>query len=258
MKFSLFGGNSGESVSEGKGKLERELAVQLKACQKAEGQIDELKRSLEVASFRLQKASIENESMVRQHADEITMLTMEHSKSMDESKKKYDHDMDSLKNQHNNYLQTLETNHGKEVNQLKQEISKLVGQLLVNQDNNQGWPDDKLKVKFRELQRLVELVTSPRNKEFLIPPNQQLGSHLDPTNFLGRVGRGKSHFVLKSVIWAIFHEQFFSAPFGFGALGPGKGQRELMGVYFAWRKLFDERAGTGKITWRLRAHCSRR
>jgi hypothetical protein len=249
MNFHLFGGTKERSVVEEKRRLERELAVQVRACQKAEGQIDELKRALEAAQSRFRQVSHENRSMVRQHDDKITMLTMEHSKSMDESRKQHDRDVDALKQTHNNYVEILKSNHAREVNQLKLEITKLVGQLLVNQDGNQGWPDDKLKVKFRELQRLIESVTSPRNKEFLIPQNQQVGSHLDPTNFLSRVGRGKSHFMLKSAIWAIFYEQFFSAPFGFGALGPGRAQRELMDVYSTWRKLFDEHAETGKIRW---------
>jgi hypothetical protein len=269
MISQLFGGSSGKSVSDEKRRLERELAVQVKACHKAEGQIDELKRALEAANSRFRQASIENSSMmrqhddkinsmVRQHSDKIATLKMEHSKSMGESKKQYDRDMDSLKQEHNYYLESLKTSHGRKVSQLQEEITKLVGQLLVNQDDNQGWSDDKLKLKFRELQRLIDSVTSPRNKEFLIPSNQQLGSQLDPTNFLSRVGRGKSHFLLKSAIWAIFHEQFFSAPFGFGALGPGKAKAQLMDVYSTWRKLFNESTGTGKITCRLSAHCSRR
>jgi hypothetical protein len=257
MGFLFFGDSGKSALLEEKRRLERELAAQTKARQTAEGQIDELKKALDAAESRLRQLLFENRNMVRQHADKITTLTMEHSKRTDEARKQYDRDMDSLKQNHHHYLETLKMNHGKEVSQLKIEITKLVGQLLVNQDSNLGWPDDKLKLKFRELQRLIESVTSPRNKEFLIPPNQQLGPHLDPTNFLSRVGRGKSHFVLKSAIWAIFHEQFFFAPFGFGALGPGKAQRELMDVYSTWRKLFDDRTeiGIGKITCRLSAHC---
>jgi hypothetical protein len=250
MTFPWFGGNSGESDSEEKRRLERDLAVQVKARQRAERQIDELNRAHAAAESRFRQLSIENRSMVRQHADKIATLTMEHLKSMGEAKKKYDRDIDSLKQEHNSDLKNLETNHGRMVSQLNNEISKLVGQLLVNQDDNEGWPDDKLKIKYRELQRLIESVTSPRNKEFLIPPNQQLGLHLDPTNFLSRAGRGKSHFVLKSTIWAILHERFFCAPFGFGALGPGKAHRELMEVYSTWRKLFDSTPGTGEITLR--------
>lgn len=231
---------------EEKQNLESDLAVQVRARQKAERQIDELRRAHEAAESRYQQACIDNRSMVRQHADKIASLTMEHLKSMGGAKKIYDRNIDSLKQGHSSDLESLKTNHGREVSQLQEKMNKLVGQLLVNQDDNQGWPDDKLKINFRELQRLIESVTSPRNKEFLIPLNQQVGSHLDPTNFLSRAGRGKSHLLLKSTIWAILHEQFFCAPFGFGALGPGKALRELTEVYSTWRKLFGRPPGTGK------------
>jgi hypothetical protein len=246
MNFPWLGRNSGNSDLEEKRRLERELAAEVRARQKAERQIDELNRARDAAESRFRQASIENRSMARQHADKITTLVMEHSKSMGEAKNRYDRNINSLQQEHKSDLESLRMNHGREVSQLKKEITKLVGQLLVNQDDNQGWPDDKLKIKYRELQRLIESATSPRNKEFLIPPNLQLGSHLDPTNFLSRAGKGKSHFVLKSTIWAILNEQFFCAPFGFGALGPGRAHRELMEVYSTWRKLFDKSPGIGK------------
>jgi hypothetical protein len=238
--------NSRNSDSEEKRRLERELTAETRARQSAERQIDGLKRALDTTESRLRQALFENESMVRQHADKITALVIEHSKSMSEAKDRYDRNTESLQQGHESDVQILKMNHGDEVSRLKKEISKLVGQLLVNQDDNQAWPDDKLKINYRELQRLIEFVTSPRNKEFLIPQNQQLGSHLDPTSFLSQAGRGKFHLVLKSTIWAILYEQFFCAPFGFGALGPGKAYRELMEVYSTWRKLFDQHPGIGE------------
>lgn len=243
----------GENVLGGKRDLERQMALQVKACQKVEGQlqkaeeqIDELKKALELARSQFQKVSMEKRNMEIRHAEETTRLTMEHSKSMDDLQKKYKRDMNSR-------VQDYENRIGKLKETQTTEVSKLVGQLLVNQDDNKGWPDDKLKLKFRELQRLIESVTSPHNKEFPVPPNQQLGLHLDPTNFLSRAGRGKYHFVLKSALWTIFREQFFSAPFGFGALGPGRAQRELMDVYATWRRLFSRDNETGKITCILSA-----
>jgi hypothetical protein len=258
----------GENVLNEKRNLERQLAIQVKACQtvkgqlqKAEEQIDELEKSLELARSQ---ASMEKRNMEIHHADEITTLTMEkrnlesrhddeitrltaqHSTSIEDFHQKYNRDINSLVQEYENRIGKLESSHAAEV-------SKLVGQLLVNQDDNQGWPDDKLKLKFRELQRLIESVTSPHNKEFVVPQNQQLGFHLDPTNFLSRAGRYQYHFVLKSTIWTIFREQFFSAPLGFGALGPDKAQRELMDVYVAWRRLFSGDNRTGKIIYILSA-----
>lgn len=257
MNFPWTGGKAGKNDLEEKRRLERDLAARVKALQNAERHIEDLNKKLEAAESQYLQASYDNRSMARQHADKIATLTMEHVQSMGDAKKEHDREIDSLKQRHNSDLHSLnadhlkdhnnlKADHAREIRELEKERTKLVGQLLVNQDDNQGWPDDKLKINFRELQRLIESLTSPRNKEFLIPPNQQVGSHLDPTNFLSRAGRGKSHLLLKSAIWAILREQFFCAPFGFGALGPGKAQKELTEVYSTWRKLFDKPPGTGK------------
>ncbi|KAI9786204.1 MAG: hypothetical protein M1839_007614 [Geoglossum umbratile] len=230
----------GRGVSNEKVELEHKLAVQVKAHQDAEGKIEGLNRALgdveskfRHASNELHRLSAEKRNMADSHADELSRLIIGHSKTVSELQTR-------LETDHNIAVDSLVNGHSKEVDRLNKEITKLVGQLLVNQSDNQAWPDDKLKLKFRELQRSIESATSPRHKEFLIPQNQQLGAHLDPVNFLSRAGTGKSHILLKSIIWTIFYEQFFSAPFGFGALGPGKAQKELMDIYFAWRKIFDK------------------
>ncbi len=226
-------------------RLERELSSQAKACQTAEGQINELSGAVAAAESQFRQASMENRSIVRRHEETVKALVTKHSDDMSKSRQRHDHTIDNLEQKHEIALQNLMTEHGrevkrleqekskeverleqeksteverlqqekskeverlqqqkrKEVERLEQEKSKLVGQLLVNQDHNQGWPDDKLKLKFRELQRLMESATSPHRKEFRIPSNQQLGLHLDPTNLVDRAGRGRSHFVLKNVIW---------------------------------------------------------
>lgn len=288
-------GNPERNVLEEKRKLERELALQVKACQKLEGHVDKLDRAYRTANESNEKyshalASLkqehnielmqrdanygkEVERLVRDHSQQIQSLESnysrqvealgtDHSQHVKAIEKKYSQHVEAIETKYSQHIEAIKTEHSqgvekivtkqsRQVIQLEKEINKLVGQLLVNQDSNQGWPDDKLKFQFKELQRLIESLTSPRNKELFIPANQRLGSHLDPTNFLGRVGNGKSHFLFKSIIWTILQEQFFAAPFGFGALGPVEGQRELLEVYLKWRKLFDERAATGEITCRL-------
>jgi hypothetical protein len=231
---------------EGKRKLERDLAAHVKALQNAQTQINDLHR----AESQYRQESIDKGTIIRQYEDKMALLTKEHAISMANVKQEHDRHINSLQLRHNSDIKSLKAEHDRDVSQLKQKMqqekTKLVGQLLVNQDDNQGWPDDKLKINFRELQRLIESVTSPRNKEFIIPPNKTVGSRLDPTNFLSRATRGKSHILLKSIIWAILREQFFCKPFGFGALGPGVAHRELITVYSTWRKLFDKPLGRGK------------
>jgi hypothetical protein len=268
-----------ERDEEERHRLKRELTAHAKALSKAEKQIDELKRAREDAESRYRQAINQNRSLVRQHDDKIASMTVQYTDNMNNAKndhvrdidlwqQKYNSDTESLRDKYSRDMGTLEMKHGREaenmqmqhvkhveeletkhetkVSQFEAEMSKLIGQLLVNQDDDQGWPDDKLKINFRELQRLIESVTAPRNKEFAIPSNHQVGSHLDPTNFLSRAPRGKFHLLLKNAIWTILDEQFFCAPFGFGSLGPGKGYAELIDVYTTWRRLFSSPTGRRK------------
>ena len=244
-------------------KLQEQLDAQVRFSQKSQKKNEELRRKLDEAESHLQHASMERGQMLMQHGNQIMELTQEHSRSMDDYKRKYDYDMSStihtyerslktLQDDHSNVLEGVRNTHADDLrkrdNKIEEikathakEVERLVRQLLVNQQVDQGWTDDKLKVKFRELQRLIELVTAPGKKELLLPQNHQLGSSLDPNNFLDREGREKFHFPLKSAIWSVLYEQFFSAPFGFGVLGPGKAQVQLLTVYHSWLDLIDQR-----------------
>jgi hypothetical protein len=138
-------------------------------------------------------------------------------------------ELDEMRNRHSTVIKREKDSHGNEV-------KRLVGQLLVNQDDNASWTDDKLKFRFQQLQNSINSLVSPRNKEFRVPPGSQLDS-LDPTGFLGRATTSKAHFLLQSTIWSILHENFFSAPFGFGIVGDGGGHEKLLEVYLVWARL---------------------
>jgi hypothetical protein len=190
------------------------------ARRRAEDQIKELTQSLQVTEAQYADMRHRHRLMEKEHEREVTNLTIEHSKT----------------------TETINT-------QYQAEKDRLVAQLLVNQDNNQGWPDDKLKTKFQRLQKIIEDLTC--NPEFFIPPGASLGSNLDPTGFLSREGSDNSHFMLRGAIWSIIQEHFFSAPFGFGALGPKEAQTELQGLYGTWLRFFEPELGAGKLPWRL-------
>ena len=220
------------SIFDEKVKTEQQLAIQTTAYQNTERQRQELSEAYERVDSQLRRALNEKKNLQGQYERDISSITIDHSRSMNELQMKSQNDLASQSRKHEDQVRAM-------IASQKAKVDKLVGQLLVNQDDSLEWPDDKLKLKFRELQRLVESVTSPRKREFVIPPNQQVADSLDPTGFIRRVGRGHAHFLLKSTIWTIFCEQFFGAPFGFGALGLGEGRKELMNVYSGWLKLFE-------------------
>ncbi|KAF8862360.1 hypothetical protein BDZ45DRAFT_799176 [Acephala macrosclerotiorum] len=221
----------GKHMYRERSRVEHNMNMQGKALRRADEKIEEMQKLIDTLEFDCGKLRWEKDQLMGEHTSQLSDIAKRHS--LYEGQR--DDEVKDLREAHRKNVERINKDH-------QNELGKLVGQLLVNQKDDQGWPDDKMGVKFRELQRLMESVTAPRNKEFLIPAGQKLPSRLDSTNFLGRVGTGKSHFLLKSTLWAIIREQFFSSPFGFGVLGPGKSKRQLFEMYAAWRKLFDANA----------------
>lgn len=101
--------------------------------------------------------------------------------------------------------------------------------------------DNELKTLFQRLRLVIEMVTSPFNLPGATVPQN---SPLDPSGFVEREGKNMMRHLLRSAIWARLLEGFFSAPYGFGAFGNGKGQQTLVGLYIAWRKVLAQDEGS--------------
>ena len=183
----------------------------------AEKRIKELEAELSGTQRKLGSIENDNRTMQTRHQEEL----------------------DDLKNRHSTVIKREKNAHGNEV-------KRLVGQLLVNQDDNTSWTDDKLKFRFQQLQNAINSLVSPRNKEFRVPQGTRLGD-LDPTGFLQRASTSKVHFLLQSTIWAILYDNFFSMPFGFGIAGHGVGQKKLLDMYLSWAKLVGGVSSDGML-----------
>jgi len=177
--------------------------------------------------------------MATDHDIAVDKMRRAHKKEIDrlesvrlQEKRRYEDTIEALTIQHEETIHTLQTQH-------KKEQDRLLGQVLTNTDDSTEWPDDKLKWRFSELQRLVDSITSPQRNEFRLQSKEAIGNDLDPTGFIRR--GGYPHLLLKYNVWAILVDQFFAAPFGFGAFGPKRGQSELLRMYGSWRSLFDSR-----------------
>jgi hypothetical protein len=193
----------------------------------ARGKIHHLEAELSTAQEKVFRLGTEKKHMEIEHVENLSKVEAEQERI----KMQHIREMTSLKGTHNSLLQ-------REQHVREQEKRKLVGELLVNQDDNSGWTDEKLKFSFRKLQNLIStLVSSRSNIGFRLSPNCQIGSGLDPTGFLGRATTSKTHFLLQSRIWNILYENFFLAPFGFGILGPGEPQTQLIGMFLSWAQL---------------------
>jgi hypothetical protein len=193
-----------------------EQAILQSQLLEAQERIRRLEANLAGAKLRITSIEDENENIKTQHREELDNLTIKYSTV---TKKEKD-------------------NYGREV-------KKLVGQLLVNQEDNLGWTDDKLKFRFQQLQNSIKSLVSPRNKEYRIPPESNIGLDLDPTGFLAHTTRSNAHFLLQNILWTILYDQFFSIPFGFGVLGDGEAQKKLLDLVNSWIELLGKNSRQG-------------
>ncbi|KAF2395574.1 hypothetical protein EJ06DRAFT_585829 [Trichodelitschia bisporula] len=172
---------------------------ELTRCQKRN---DELEERLRRMQQQLDDEIAKNERM----AERNSAMVIEHSRS----------------------LQAQASEH-------KRRENKLLGQLMVNHEDSLGWADDVLRVRFLDLKRQLDELTS--KSELRLEPHRRLGSRLDPNGFIERNGTDQAHFLLRSSIWRILKHQFFSQPFGFGVLGRGDGYSQLLSTFSSWQGL---------------------
>jgi len=114
-------------------------------------------------------------------------------------------------------------------------IVSLEGGLVEESHDFRPATDGSLKTRYGHLKLAVEAITDPQTLGIRTMPQS---ARLDPTGFLRRQ-RGALPHLLRSLVWSRLMNGFFSAPFGFGALGAESGKSALLDLYHAWRKVFD-------------------
>jgi hypothetical protein len=180
---------------------------------------------------RLDEILMQRDSKIRALEDDLMRERSKLSKSREDYRsleRKSKHDLDNVSEDYKKKMTDAKERHTNEQNRMK-------GQLLVNQSDNDGWADDKLKHRYQELHILItNLVNS---NEFTLPGKRKLDATWDTTKFLNRNSKGYINFLLHGAIWKILHQQFFSEPFGFGAFGPGGGQVNIDQLYTSWLKV---------------------
>jgi hypothetical protein len=226
--------------------------------QDLQSKVGGLKTNLAKSEARVWDMDAQNKALRAKHVDELGKLSSQHANSMRDTVNKYTTQIRTMnatyetqrqktRKDHEAFITQQDREHKVKMAEKAKEINQLVGQLLVNQDEDRAWPDNKLKKRYQEVQSIIESITSPnKNKEFNIPKNLEPGPELDPTNFIASAGHHKFHFLLKSGIWEILRTQFFSMPFGFGAFGVGYAQRDALDSYFPWRKMFVTSSEPGR------------
>ncbi|KAB5583522.1 hypothetical protein GE09DRAFT_1212105 [Coniochaeta sp. 2T2.1] len=184
--------------------------------------------------------------------DELRRLRDDHASTLDVIKAQHRYDFEQQQTDHSRTVRTQRDHYEQEITNQRaayeqelqrkevecaQRIASLEADLLSNSDDFRPATDDVLKVKYRKLKLLIDTITDPFNLG--ASGVTHLSDRLDPTNFLPREGNKFLRFLLRSVIWGIVMDGFFSMPFGFGALGPDVGRQQLLEVYRAWHRLYS-------------------
>jgi hypothetical protein len=227
-----------------KEQLEQQINHQKGRLQRAERENQRLRSELERKEQECEQYEHQLLTSTKQHSQDLDDARQEHVKEVRRLNEGHANEARRLSEEHADEVRRLNEGHAKEAQQLNRRIKQLVGDLLVNQEDSRAWTDEKLKLRFVELRKLLNDVTSPHH--LTIRETTEVCSLIDPTGFICH-GNAMYHFPLKSSLWSILLEQFFSTSFGFGALGPGNGAKSLLGVYSAWRKLFNDTREAGKL-----------
>jgi hypothetical protein len=163
---------------------------------------------------------------------------------MDKYRDGWRSELDRQRTDYTNHLKTLKAKHEEsrqKESHRRKEVSRLQSLLLQNEKRNDAWSDDGLKLKFRHLQQQVNDSIFSQLPALSASSIMASDPEIDTTNFLGRRGDGDGNCraVVMSAVWTILINEFFSAPFGFGALGVDDGKESLMAVYREWRALLN-------------------
>jgi len=248
----------GERMMDDKIERDRELDRLRKNCKDLETQRNELRQALASAERKTQALESENARSKIDHATEIDRLNSDHSDQVTALLINHSAEIQAWETKHSDYkrdrdqfIASVEHDHQATLKKLNGDhdtaTKRLLGQLLVNQEESTNWPDEKLSRQFKELQRQINVITAPHNRELSVPNGEKLGRSLDPFGFVTRVGRGKAHFLFKSTIWSILQDHFFSLPFGFGVFGDSKLQHTLVNLYSAWSDMTFGHNPNGKV-----------
>lgn len=130
-------------------------------------------------------------------------------------------------NRHKTELHKTRVAHNSEIGNLRTDI-------MVNQRDSKAWTDEKLKKWVEDLRLRVQDLAPV----WMEGPGGRVPHQLDPTGFISRAGMQDFPHLVRSTIWAVLIEDFFSMSYGFGALGP-QGRSRMLETYRAWRSLFE-------------------
>ncbi|KAK5653191.1 hypothetical protein OQA88_9089 [Cercophora sp. LCS_1] len=193
------------------------------------------------------KHKTELQAVKDEYDQQLGTLQEEHKTTTESLRARHQQEIENLKVQHNNemakYGRDWQQYCAEETAKLREKIRRqevehrhamTTRSMAAGEIRPAG--DDELKKMFNSLRLAIETVvytaTLPSN---LDKGRVQPGGKLDLTGHLRRGGQLRC--LLQNDVWEKVMRAFFSAPWGFGVLGPKEGFRMLMELYQAWSRV---------------------
>jgi len=204
-------------------------------------ELEALKRAHEELNRGHEELSRGHEELKRAHGEEVASVKEDCERKIEQCRQRFNTQVENNNREYMKHLDRLRAMKKQSEREHKEELARLELTFLGNERRNEKWTDVLLSSKFRDLQQLIDSAISP--DQLVIDDRQIVAAcrDIDPTNFIRRRGASAENFyaLVKSSVWSILISEFFSEPFGFGAMGQSDGRASLMAVYKHWRVLLN-------------------
>ncbi|KAK4184435.1 hypothetical protein QBC35DRAFT_505993 [Podospora australis] len=215
-------------------------------------------RSREQDSFRrkLETVTAELQATKESHKDKLQKQQIDHEKDMQQRENKHRMELDRKEAYFQDSMAGLQAHHQQKLEEVTRGLRE------EGHRNQEGWtkivrdlenalvekPDDILlaaggNVKDRYLKIKLHINTIVFNLGPI-----RIDESVDHTGFARRAGSQGERVLVESLFWAKIMDGFFSAHFGFGALGSGDGAAKLLNLYRNWHSLMDGEAAVSSLT----------
>ncbi|KAL1902657.1 hypothetical protein Sste5346_001099 [Sporothrix stenoceras] len=213
------------------------------------------------AQLRMQLGVLESQihRLQGEHAAALKQLEEKHANVLKDVAATHEVAQKSLHDDKEREIDEIIDAHEAETDILKEKVRELAADLISQTDDFRPATDQALRIKLLDLRNRIKNITVPNNLHLRIESSggsgeggdgattasatHQLPPDLDPTGFVSRHGSRDLQYILRGLVWNVLIDAFFSAPFGFGFLGPdpqrNPGRQQLMEIHRAWSRLYE-------------------
>lgn len=214
------------------------------------------------AQLRMQLGVLETQihRLQGEHAAALKQLEEKHASHLKDVAATHEVAQKTLHDDKEREIDEIIDAHEAETDILKEKVRELAADLISQTDDFRPATDQALRIKLLDLRNRIKNITVPNNLHLRIESSggsgeggdgaattssstHQLPSDLDPTGFVSRHGSRDLQYILRGLVWNVLIDAFFSAPFGFGFLGPdpqrNPGRQQLMEIQRAWSRLYE-------------------